>query len=123
MKISILSGKGGTGKTTITANLALSLKNCTVIDTDVEEPNFNLFFKSKDKKVFSVYTKVPEIDDILCNLCGECSEFCKYSSIFNTKKSIIIFEESCHSCLGCKIVCKAEAIKFKEREIGKIITV
>lgn len=121
MKISILSGKGGTGKTTITANLALSIKKCTVIDTDVEEPNLHLFFKLKNKDILSVCTKVPTINESLCILCGKCSEFCKYSSIFNTTKKILVFEESCHSCLGCKIVCKTGALQFKDREIGKIV--
>lgn len=121
MKISILSGKGGTGKTTIIANLALSIKKCTVIDTDVEEPNLHLFFNLKNKDIFSVYTKVPIIDESLCILCGKCSEFCKYSAIFNTTKKILVFEESCHSCLGCKIVCETGALQFKDREIGKIV--
>ena len=122
MKIAILSGKGGTGKTTITGNLATFLKNCTMIDTDVEEPNSHLFFSMENKKHEKVYGKVPEIDESKCILCGKCSEFCKYAALFNTKKSILIFEESCHSCLGCEIVCDYGAINFKNREIGEIIS-
>lgn len=122
MKIAILSGKGGTGKTTVTINLAFFLKKCTIIDTDVEEPNVHLFFNMKNLKTKAVTVKVPVINHKICNLCGKCSDFCKYSSLFNTKKSIIIFEESCHSCQGCELVCELGAIQFKERKIGKIIS-
>lgn len=120
MKIAILSGKGGTGKTTITTNLALAIENCSVIDTDVEEPNSHLFFKPSITEIIPIYSKVPVVDLSICNLCGKCSSFCKFSAIFSTNKSIIIFDESCHDCGGCSLVCNLNAITYKKKEIGKI---
>ena len=120
MKIAVLSGKGGTGKTTISGNLFYSIPNSSIIDTDVEEPNQHIFLKPSIEKEMPIYTEFPVVDQEKCTLCGKCEELCKYSAIIVGRKKVVIFDKSCHDCGGCKIVCKPRAITYEKREIGKI---
>ncbi|MGO2117853.1 MAG: nucleotide-binding protein [Fusobacterium sp.] len=120
MKIAVLSGKGGTGKTTISGNLFYSVPNSSIIDTDVEEPNQHIFLKPYIEKEMPIYTEFPVVDQEKCTLCGKCEELCKYSAIIVGRKKVVIFDKSCHDCGGCKIVCKPGAITYEKREIGKI---
>ncbi|MFA6708275.1 MAG: ATP-binding protein [Fusobacterium sp.] len=120
MKIAVLSGKGGTGKTTISGNLFYSVPNSSIIDTDVEEPNQHIFLKPSIEKEMPIYTEFPVVDQEKCTLCGKCEELCKYSAIIVGRKKVVIFDKSCHDCGGCKIVCKPGAITYEKREIGKI---
>ena len=121
MKIAVLSGKGGTGKTTVSNSLAF-ISKMLLIDTDIEEPNSHIFLKGGIEDVKSVYTRLPEVNMEKCNLCGECGEFCKFNAIIPAKKRVIVFGEACHDCGGCEIVCKNGAISWEKREIGKIFT-
>jgi len=118
--ISIASGKGGTGKTTVAVNLALSLENVQLIDCDVEEPNDHIFLNPDIEKSEDVYVEYPVIDKEKCNLCGQCASFCMYNAIAVTKNDIMVFPELCHSCGGCKLVCPKDAIDYRKRSIGKI---
>ncbi|MCK5706828.1 MAG: ATP-binding protein [Candidatus Aureabacteria bacterium] len=126
MIISIASGKGGTGKTTIAVNLALSLSNVQFIDCDVEEPNAHLFLKPEMNKKISACIPVPEVDEEKCTYCGKCKEVCAYNAfaVFkgNSDKdgSIIVFPHLCHGCGSCKLFCPENAIKEVDREIGII---
>ena len=120
MVISVASGKGGTGKTTIAINLALSLKNAQYVDCDVEEPNGHIFLKPKIKERLSVGIPVPQVDDSKCTYCGMCAEACEYNAIVVVKERVLVFPELCHGCGGCSYVCPADAIKEVEREIGVI---
>jgi len=120
MKIAVLSGKGGTGKTTVSSNLASILKDKTLIDCDVEEPNAHLFFKIKNHTESPVYTEYPTVDMEKCNLCGKCGEFCNFNAILPAKNRVLVFKESCHACGGCAIVCPTNAITYEKREIGVI---
>ncbi|WP_028857060.1 ATP-binding protein [Psychrilyobacter atlanticus] len=122
MKIAVLSGKGGTGKTTVTSNFAVNIKNSISIDSDVEEPNLHIFMDMKKPAFKPVYTLYPSIDENLCNLCGRCGEFCNYHAIIPAKNQVIVFSESCHDCGGCKLVCPNGAITYKKREIGQIFS-
>lgn len=121
MKIAVLSGKGGTGKTTVSSSLAF-ISKMLLIDTDIEEPNSHIFLKENVENIKSVYTRFPEVNMEKCNLCGECGEFCKFNAIIPAKKRVIVFGEACHDCGGCEIVCKNGAISWEKREIGKIFT-
>ena len=121
MKIAVLSGKGGTGKTTVSSSLAF-ISKMLLIDTDIEEPNSHIFLKGGIDDIKSVYTRFPEVNMEKCNLCGECGEFCKFNAIIPAKKRVIVFGEACHDCGGCEIVCKNGAISWEKREIGKIFT-
>lgn len=120
MKIAVLSGKGGTGKTTVSTNLSINSKDSVLIDTDVEEPNAHLFFSKSKAKNKKVYKEYPVVNSDKCTLCGACGRFCRYNSIIPAKNTVLIFNESCHDCGGCKLVCPVDAITYKKREIGKI---
>jgi MinD superfamily P-loop ATPase len=120
MIVSIASGKGGTGKTTVAVNLALSLKDVQLLDCDVEEPNVHLLLKPKINEVKPVYVSIPRINEGLCNQCGKCAEFCEYNALFVSSEKILVFPELCHSCGGCLIVCPTRAIVEEKRQIGTI---
>lgn len=126
MIISIASGKGGTGKTTVAVNLALSLKNVQLLDCDVEEPNAHLFIKPRIKEEVKAFIPVPEVNEAQCNLCGKCREVCVYHAIAvlpgtNEKKgSVLIFPHLCHGCGACSLLCPQSAIKEVNKGIGVI---
>lgn len=121
MLISVASGKGGTGKTTISTNLAYSLgTRANLIDCDVDEPNAHLFlnpvFDRKDK----AYTLVPEVDKNACTLCRKCMTICRFRAITVVGKSLLVFPEMCHSCGGCFEVCPENALIRKKRVLGDV---
>ena len=120
MIISIASGKGGTGKTTIAINLALSLKDVQYMDCDVEEPNGHLFLKPLIEERISVGIPVPQVDESRCTYCGKCAEICEFNAIVVIKKKVLLFPELCHGCGGCSYICPEDAIEEVEREIGVI---
>jgi MinD superfamily P-loop ATPase len=120
MIITVASGKGGTGKTTVAVNMALSIGNVQLLDCDVEEPNSHILLQPKIDESKPVYTKVPVISEELCVYCGKCSKFCAYNALFVAPKTVMVFPELCHSCGGCMLVCPKDAIKEKERQIGVI---
>jgi MinD superfamily P-loop ATPase len=119
MIISIASGKGGTGKTTIATNLALSLDSeVQVLDCDVEEPNAHLFIQPTFEETKVITTPVPEVDEEKCSLCGKCGEICQFKAIVVIGKTVLPFHELCHSCGGCMEVCPEKAITETGRELG-----
>jgi len=118
--ITVASGKGGTGKTTVAVNMALSLENVQLLDCDVEEPNSHILLHPKIDETDPVCTKFPVISEELCNYCGKCSKFCAYNALFVAPKTAMVFPELCHSCGGCLLVCPKKAITEKERQIGVI---
>ncbi|QVK19871.1 ATP-binding protein [Mycoplasmatota bacterium] len=120
MNIAVLSGKGGTGKTTIAVNLAVNSKNAVLIDTDVEEPNSHIFLKPHIERTYEIKKKYPVIDTVKCTLCGECGDFCNYNAILPAKNKVLVLKELCHDCGGCELVCSFDAISFDKRDIGKI---
>ncbi|HCX04553.1 MAG TPA: ATPase [Clostridiales bacterium] len=120
MKISVLSGKGGTGKTFLSVNLAQVAKDSVYIDCDVEEPNGNLFLKVPNPKIDMVDVLVPVVDQDKCNGCKECVEFCQFNALAYVGGELKIFNELCHSCGGCTLLCPQKALKEVERNIGKV---
>jgi MinD superfamily P-loop ATPase len=123
MIISIASGKGGTGKTTIATNLAMALgEPVTLLDCDVEEPNAHLFVNPVIYRRLEVNLEVPEIDPARCTYCGKCREICQFNAIAILPHAALTFPELCHSCGGCFLVCPEKAVIPKNRLIGVIET-
>ena len=122
IRIAVASGKGGTGKTTVSCNLAKSIdsERVTLVDCDVEEPNVHLFFKEKNGEKLAVTNTIPDIDKSLCKKCSKCSEFCQFGALISIKGDILLNKNLCHSCGGCSIVCPHDAISTKARKIGEI---
>ncbi|MCF2144774.1 MAG: ATP-binding protein [Candidatus Heimdallarchaeota archaeon] len=120
MRIAVASGKGGTGKTTIAVNLALSIPNSQYIDCDVEEPNGHLFLKPKIDATKKIKVFLPEIDERRCRLCGICVNACQFNALAIAGNKLLVFPELCVSCEACKEVCPMRAISRKDSEIGEV---
>lgn len=122
MRIAVLSGKGGTGKTLVSVNLAAVSKDSLYVDCDVEEPNGHLFFKPIDVKERDITVKLPLVDMDLCDGCKDCVNWCNFNALAYVNNELIIFEEICHSCGGCMLVCPQNALTEKDKAIGKVIS-
>lgn len=120
MRIAVLSGKGGTGKTLVAVNLAAAANTATYIDCDVEEPNGYLFFKPKKLQEEAVTVRIPRVDAERCRGCRKCVDFCMFNALAYIIDKLIIFEEICHSCGGCVLFCPEKALTEKEKIIGKV---
>jgi len=120
--LSIASGKGGTGKTTVAVNMALSLDDVQLLDCDVEEPNVHLLLHPTINEEKLVYVSIPKVNEKLCDYCGKCADFCEYNALFVGPEKVLLFEELCHGCGGCAIVCPKEAIAEKKRKVGTVKT-
>jgi MinD superfamily P-loop ATPase len=120
MKIAVLSGKGGTGKTLVSVNLAAVAGHSTYIDCDVEEPNGHLFFKPDIAREELISVKIPQVDEKQCIGCRSCVRFCNYNALAYVNKKLIIFDDVCHSCGGCVLVCPKSALSERDKLIGKI---
>ena len=122
--IAVASGKGGTGKTTVATNLAVTAaqsgRKVQLLDCDVEAPNAHLFLKPEIERSEAVSVPVPEVDEERCTACGECGRICQYSAIVSLKTKPLVFPELCHGCGGCALVCPEEAITERRREIGVV---
>lgn len=119
MIISVASGKGGTGKTTVSTNLAVSLDMpLNLLDCDVEEPNAHLFLKPDLSEPQPVFTFIPQIDDERCNGCGDCVDICRFNALTLIAGKVLLFPELCHSCKGCQQVCKVQAVTEGQRQLG-----
>lgn len=122
MIISIASGKGGTGKTTVAVSLASVLPGSRYIDCDVEEPNGHILLKPQIITEEFAYKLLPEINSDLCGLCGKCVTVCEFNALANLKFEIALFEEMCHSCGACTYFCPSKAISEVTKIIGTVRT-
>ena len=124
MRIAVASGKGGTGKSTVSTNLAYFLskiyKDVALLDCDVEEPNCHIFMKPNFNYSQSVYVPIPKINTKKCIACGRCAEVCQYNALAFVKGKVLAFEELCHGCGSCKLSCPVGAISEDGREVGVV---
>jgi len=123
MILAVASGKGGTGKTTVSVNLARSIgSGVQLLDCDVEEPNAHLFLRGRQTGNDVVSIPIPEVDESLCDACGECGRFCRYHAIVSFGSAPLVFAELCHGCGGCTLVCPRGAIHETGRRVGVVET-
>lgn len=121
MRIAVASGKGGTGKTTLSVSLALSYHgSATLLDCDVEEPNAALFLSGEDERTVPVTVPIPVIAEALCTHCGACARSCEFNAIVHIGTTVMVFPELCHSCGGCALACPASAIREVDSPIGEM---
>jgi len=118
MIVSVASGKGGTGKTTVAVNLFRVLEKVQLLDCDVEAPNSHLFLNPTIKETVTVTIPVPEVDLTNCDFCGVCKDVCAFHAILVGKDTVLTFPELCHGCGGCSRLCPRECIKEVDRRIG-----
>ena len=122
MKLAVASGKGGTGKSMVAANLAFTRSMAgpvTLVDCDVEEPNLHLFFPAPAVEQ-EITVPVPCVDETRCQHCGKCGEFCRYGALTVIPDRVLFFPELCHSCGGCVRVCPNDAVQERPERIGTL---
>ena len=127
MKIAIASGKGGTGKTTLSVNLAQLIsqqitdnREVVLTDLDVEEPNSSVFIQGKQVNEEEEFRRVPEINFDKCTFCGRCKEVCRFNAIATLPDNVLIFPELCHSCNACVGLCPENAMYMKDYPMGRL---
>jgi len=123
MRIAIASGKGGTGKTTLSTNLASFLakkQSVVLVDLDVEEPNSGLFIKGEMLHKEDKYKMIPEWNQDTCSLCGQCQDVCNFHAIIKIVDTILVFPELCHSCYACSELCPTGSIPMVPQKMGEL---
>jgi MinD superfamily P-loop ATPase len=120
MQIAIASGKGGTGKTLLSTNLASFLaetQQVLLVDLDVEEPNSGLFIKGERILSEDKFKMIPEWSGS-CSLCGLCQDVCQFHAVLRLGTHIMVFPELCHSCYACSELCPEQALPMIPRRMG-----
>lgn len=126
MKITIASGKGGTGKTMVAASLARSLAAAApecpplFVDCDVEAPNAHLFLHPSFTEQQEVGLLIPAVDETRCTHCGKCAEVCQYHAIAVLGQKVLVFPQLCHGCGSCTALCPEKAIREIPDRMGVI---
>jgi MinD superfamily P-loop ATPase len=118
--ISVASGKGGTGKTTVAVALARSINYCQFIDYDVEAPNADLFLNPDIKHIKNITIRQPYFLTDLGKSFKACSDFCHYNAVASIDNKVIFFSELCHGCGGCILVGPESSVREKDIKIGEV---
>jgi MinD superfamily P-loop ATPase len=122
MRLAVASGKGGTGKSMVAANLAYTLsrsREVTLVDCDVEEPNLHLFYPAPAMTT-DVTVPVPVVDEAVCDRCGQCAEVCQFGALTVLPERVLFFPELCHSCGGCRLICPGGAVREEPKRVGTV---
>jgi len=120
MKIAIASGKGGTGKTTLSTNLASYISEfnqVVLVDLDVEEPNSGLFIRGKSINEEEKFKMIPNWKEE-CVLCDVCQEVCNFHAVLKLGTQIMVFPELCHGCFACSELCPDSALPMIPQKMG-----
>ncbi|MEN8165758.1 MAG: ATP-binding protein, partial [Acidobacteriota bacterium] len=120
MKVAVASGKGGTGKTTVATSLALVWEETALLDCDVEGPNAHLLLHPEIDRSAEVTVPVPRLHEEHCSYCGVCADFCRSHALAVVPGKWMIFDQLCHACGGCSLVCPTRAIYEVDRRIGEV---
>jgi MinD superfamily P-loop ATPase len=116
----VISGKGGTGKTSITASLAALAKNKIMVDCDVDAADMHLILKPEIEIRNDFYGgKSAQINQELCVKCGKCKEICRFDAVQIQTDDFLIDEIKCEGCGVCYHFCPSKAIKFEEKRSGE----
>jgi MinD superfamily P-loop ATPase len=122
-KLAVASGKGGTGKTLLSTNLASFVSefdDVLLVDLDVEEPNDSIFVKGLVSDVYPQFKMVPQWDVTRCDLCGDCVDICNFNALVKVGKMIVVYENLCHSCHACSELCHKNALPMKKHHVGDV---
>ena len=123
MKIAIASGKGGTGKTTVSTNLTSLIaesNNVVLTDLDVEEPNSGLFISGKTLHEEDKFKMIPEWKKDECILCGSCRKVCNFNAVMKLGEMIMVFPELCHGCYACSELCPTKSLPMIPKKMGEL---
>ncbi len=124
IRIAVASGKGGTGKTTVSTNLAVTAArrglSTAYIDCDVEAPNGHLFLNPRITSSTPTGRLHPSVDEAKCVHCGLCGNICQYSAIVCIGEKVLVYPELCHACGGCSLVCSPGAITEVFQQTGSV---
>jgi MinD superfamily P-loop ATPase len=125
MKIAIASGKGGTGKTTVSVNLAAYMSSkykIILTDLDVEEPNSSLFIDKENYDKTIISRMVPHWNKSTCISCGKCNEVCNFNAVIQIEalNEVVVFPQLCHSCFACSDLCPTLSLPMGRERVGLI---
>ncbi len=119
-QIAILSGKGGAGKTSITASLIKMMDSVIAVDADVNASNLPILLPHFPQSAADYYgMDIAQVDRERCTSCGACLSVCRFDAISRTEAGQITIDSDCEGCASCAFVCPVDAISMADRKGGE----